>query len=287
MPDSPASGGSDEFRPMPLPDGGVVSGEDAEKLTPIPFQFSDIRALAARILKRAQEQAERKLAAARSQIAQMEKAAQDKAYQEAYPKGEQAGFAKGEKDGKAAGEAEARKRLDDELATFKENVEPVDRMLRELLRTIEEQRRFLIAQAESDLLLLAVDIAKRLVAHELSFDPEAIRPLAVKAIELATERSNIRMRVNPEDLKVMEDELPNLRAIFPDVGAVHLEADPSIERGGLVAATREAEVDMRLATRLAAFEEAILGFSGKEAEAPWSSLDPKNPPPAAERAPGR
>lgn len=279
MSDSRVFNNSDDFRPMPLP-GGVVPGEDAEKLTPVPFQFSDIRALAARILKRAQEQAEQKLAAARSQIAEMEKAARDKAYGDAFPKGEQAGFAKGEKEAKAAGEAEVRRRLDDELAAFRTETEPVGKMLAGLMNSVNEHRQFLAAQAEADLLLLSVDIARRIVGHELSFDPEAIRPLAVEAIGLVAERSNIRMRVNPDDLAVMEKELPDLRATFPDLGAVRLEADPAIERGGLVAATREAEVDMRLATRLAAFEEAILGFSGKEAQAPWSIISPRFAPPA-------
>ncbi|MCL2000654.1 MAG: hypothetical protein FWG74_04395, partial [Planctomycetes bacterium] len=41
--------------------------------------------------------------------------------------------------------------------------------------------------------------------------------------------------------------------------------------------TREAEVDMRIKTRLAAFEEAVLGFSGAAAVAPWSAV----PPPGA------
>lgn len=275
MPESRVINDSDEFRPMPLPGAGVVSGEEADKLTPIPFQFSDIRALAARILKRAQEQAEQKLAAARAQIAQMEKTAHDKAYKEAFPKGEQAGFAKGEKDGKASGEAEVKKKLDGEMTAFRKKTEPVGQMLGELMQSISEHRQALVAQAEADLLLLSVDIAKRIVARELSFDPEAIRPIAVEAVGLATERGNLWMRVNPEDLAVMEKELPGLKAIFPDLGAVRLEADPAIERGGLVAATRESEVDMRLATRLAAFEEAILGFSGKEAAAPWGAPGPK------------
>ena len=47
MPDSPVINDSDDFTPMPLP-GGVVRQEQADDLTPVPFQFSDIRALAAR-----------------------------------------------------------------------------------------------------------------------------------------------------------------------------------------------------------------------------------------------
>ncbi len=273
MPDSPVINDSDEFIPMPTP-GGVIRQEAAEELTPVPFQFSDIRALAARILKRAQEQAQQKLDAARSQIAAMEKEASEKAYKEAFPKGEADGFAKGKKEGKAAGEAEVKKAIETEKANFQANTAPTTSLLEQMAAIINEHRQELAAQAEADLLLLAMDIAKRLLGHELSINADAIKPLANEAIGLVTDRTSVQMRINPEDYRILHEEIPNLKNIFPDLGALHLEADATIERGGLIAATREAEVDMRLATRLAAFEEAILGFSGKEAEAPWAKIDP-------------
>lgn len=258
---------------MPLP-GGVIRKEVAEDLTPVPFQFSDIRALAARILKRAQEQAQQKLEAARKQVSDMEKEAQKKAYDEAFPKGEKEGFKKGEAEGKATAQGQIKEAVTAERQAFQQNVTPVTTMLQDLTNIINEHRQFIITQAEADLLLLSVDIAKRLIGRELSVDSEVIRPIAIEAIGLVTDRSNILARVNPDDLAIMEDEIPNLQLLFPDLGIVKLEADPSIERGGLVAQTREGEVDMRLSTRLAAIEDSILGFSGQAADAPWSAIDP-------------
>ncbi len=274
MPEPKVINNSSEFVPMPTPDQ-VVEGQDADRLDPIPFQFNDIRALAQKILKRAQEQGQAKIEAARKQVAQMEKQAYDKAYKEAFPKGQQDGFAKGEKDGMAAAEAKIKTAIESERESLRKNSEPIKGVLEQLAAIMNENRQQLLAQAEGDLLLLALDIAKRLVGHELSFDPEAIRPLAVEAMGLVTERSAITARVNPEDYRVMNEVVPELKAIFPDLGSVKIEADQSVERGGLMAATRESEVDMRLATRLAAFEEAILGFSGQAAVAPWSVIPPE------------
>ncbi|MCC8164563.1 MAG: hypothetical protein LIQ31_00075, partial [Planctomycetes bacterium] len=59
-----------------------------------------------------------------------------------------------------------------------------------------------------------------------------------------------------------------------DLGPIRVISDENVDRGGIIAATRESEVDMQLATRLAAFEEVILGFSGEEATAPWSVIPP-------------
>lgn len=259
-----------KVRRMPTPDQ-VLHQEDS-RLDAVPFEFADIRALAQRILKRAQEQGQQKIEAARSQVAAMEKQAYDKAYKEAFPKGKEEGFAKGEQEGRAQADAKIAAAVKAEKESIRGNAAPVTGVLQQLTNAINESKAQLMAQAEGDLLLLAIDLAKRLVGHELSVDPEAIKPLAIECIGLVTDRTGITARVNPEDYRVLEEFYPQLKQIFPDLGPVKVVPDPDIERGGIYAATREAEVDMRLATRLAAFEEVILGFSGEDAVAPWSRI---------------
>lgn len=283
-PSSPVVDDPEEFVPMQAPaappvrmptPNQVLHRSVDDRLDTVPFEFADIRALAQRILKRAQEQGQQKIDTARKQVAAMEKAAHDKAYQEAFPKGQEEGFAKGEQEGRAAAEKKIAAAIASEKESIRQNAAPVSGVLQQLTDAINASRTQLMAQAEGDLLLLALDLAKRLVGHELSVDPEAIKPLAVECIGLVTERTGITARVNPADYQVMEEFYPDLKAIFPDLGPIQIIPDPEVERGGLYAATREAEVDMRLATRLAAFEEVILGYSGDAAVAPWSQIPPE------------
>ncbi|MDR1520808.1 MAG: hypothetical protein LBU23_11820 [Planctomycetota bacterium] len=274
MADPRVFNGSDEFVPMPTPDQALLD-ERSHRPDAIPFEYADIRALAQRILKRAQEQGQRMLETARSQVAAMEKQAHDKAYREALPKAEKDGFAKGEKDGLAAAQAKIAAAAQAERESIRQNSQPTTRALEQLAAIMNDNRRQLAAQAESDLLLLALDMARRLVGRELSVDPDAIRPIAIECIGMVTERSGITARVNPEDHRVMREMLPELENIFPDLGAIRIESDPAVERGGIMAATREAEVDMRLNTRLAAFEDAMLGFSGQAAVPPWRAVRPE------------
>lgn len=259
---------------MPTPNQ-VLHQSDDRRLDTVPFEFADIRALAQRILKRAQEQGQQKIDAARKQVEAMEKQAYDKAYQEAFPKGQDEGFAKGHEEGMAAAEQKITAAIESEKESLRQNAAPVSGVLQQLADAVNSSRAQLMAQAEGDLLLLALDLAKRLVGHELSVDPEAIKPLAMECIGLVTDRTGITARVNPEDYRVMEEFYPDLKNVFPDLGPIQIVSDPQIERGGLYAATREAEVDMRLATRLAAFEEVILGYSGEAAIAPWSQIPPE------------
>ena len=256
---------------MPTPDR-MMRPDQIKRLDSVPFEFADIRALAQRILKRAQEQGQQKLDSARKTVAAMEKEAADKAFKEAFPKGREEGYQKGLKDGMAEADQKIAAAIESEKESLRQNVAPTADILQQIIDALNASKQQLMAQAEGDLLLLALDLAKRLVGHELSIDPEAVRPLATECIGLVTDRSNITARVNPEDFRVMQEFLPQLQTIFNDMGPLHVVPDASIERGGIVAATREAEVDMRLATRLAAFEEVILGYSGDDAIAPWSAI---------------
>lgn len=269
-PRSPVINDSSEFVPMPTPDQ-VVRAENA-RLDAVPFEFADIRALAQRILKRATEKGQATIAAAQKQVADMEKAAYDKAYADASEKAHAEGLAKGEQEGMAQAEQKITAAIEAERESVRQNAAPVTTVLEELLGALDASRQQLMAQAEGDLLLLALDLAKRLVGHELSVDPKAIEPLALECIGLVTERTAITARVNSADFEVLQDFIPELKKEFPDLGTLQIIPDESIERGGLMAATRESEVDMRLATRLAAFEEAILGFSGDAAVAPWNKI---------------
>ncbi len=258
---------------MPTPDR-VIHLHDPQRLDTVPFEFADIRALAQRILKRAQEQGMAKIEAARKQVAEMEKAAADKAYKEAYPKGQEEGFAKGEKEGAAKAEEKIQAAIKAEKESLKTNAAPVAETMKAAVEAMNAAKEQLLQQAEGDLLLLALDLAKRLVGTELRINPEAIRPIAVECIGLVTDRADITVRVNPEDHRIMEEFYPDLKAMFPDLGPIRVIADENVDRGGIIAATRESEVDMQLATRLAMFEEVILGFSGEEATAPWSAIPP-------------
>ncbi len=282
--DSPVHEPSDEFVPMATPSAPAAAGRmptpnqvlhlsaKDKRLDTVPFEFADIRALAQRILKRAQEQGQAKLDSARKQVEAMEKAAYDKAYKEAFSKGQQEGFAKGEKDGRAEAQTQINEAIEAEKEALRSHVAPVAETLQQIADAFTAAKDQLMAQAEGDLLMLALDLAKRLVNHELSVNPEAVKPLALECIGLVTDRTTLTVRVNPEDKEVMDEYYPDLKLIFPDLGPVIIQADPTVERGGIMAATREAEVDMRLATRLAAFEEVILGVSGDDAVPPWGAI---------------
>ncbi len=223
---------------------------------PIAFQFQDVRILAAKILKRATDQANRKISAAGEQATQIEQAAYDDGHQKGYKEG----FAKGEDEGRAAGEAAARREFLDRTGRTVEALET-------LLKELETRQIDLRSQAEADLMDLALAIARRIVRREIDLDPEYVLPAVREAIGLSTNRSDLTVRLHPDDMAVVEAELPELHSVFTDLGKVHPLADSSLARGEVRVVSMEGEIDLRLDQQFSAIELALLGKAGSSSRA--------------------
>jgi len=226
--------------------------ERASSSTPIAFQFDDVQALARRILQRATEQAQRKLAAANAQASDIEKMA----YEDGHKKGHADGCAKGEAEGRVAGEKAAREE-------FQNRVQGVVKTLEVLLGELKAREVELRSQAEADLLQLSLAIARRIVRREITIDPSYIVPTVREAIGLATDRSDLAIHAHPQDIAAIETELPQLRAAFADLGKVFLEADPALARGEIRVLGVEGEIDMRLEQQFGTIERALLGLGAE------------------------
>lgn len=244
--------------------------DHASARTPIPFQFQDVQVLAKTILARANQQAQRKLEAAGKQAEDIEKAAWD----DGVEKGRQEGYPKGLAEGRAAGEAAAREE-------FAAQTDGVAAALEAMVEELQARKLGLEAEAEADLLRLAVGIARLVVRREIAIDEDYILPTLRAAIRTSTERSDLVARVHPDDLAAVKRELPSLRNAFTDLGRVRLEPDPAVGRGGIRLVGQSGEVDMRLTTQFAAIEDALLGRA-EDASFPLPGVLPEEPPGADE-----
>lgn len=150
----------------------------------------------------------------------------------------QAGYREGEQAGTRAAAAE---------------LQPV---LQSMARTIEDltmlRRRFR-AEAERDVVKLALAIARRVLYREINMDPEAMLGLVRVALEQIDLRELHRVRLHPVDAPAIERHLA--AAGIP--GRVEVVADPSLERGAAIFETTRGNLDASISTQL---EEIGRGF---------------------------
>lgn len=214
----------------------------------VAFQYTDLQQTAKAILAKATKTANAKIEQAKKNISELE----EKIRQQGYDKGFAQGLEQGEVEGRKNGEAAAR-------AEFETKVGGLNGALQNILGELNYRKQTIQAQAEVDLLALSLEIAKKIVRREVEIDERFVVPVVMEAIALTNNKSDLVIKVNPADHKVIEEEIPTLEAIFNDIGRVSIIDDDTIQQGGVKVSNREGEVDLRLDEQISALEKALVG----------------------------
>lgn len=132
-------------------------------------------------------------------------------------------------------------------------VEPVLERLASALATVAELRSRVLRKAESDMVRLAMEIARRVLHRELTIDPRAIEGLVKVALDKLEAETICRVRVHPEHEGCV-------RACIDRLGRgsqVEIFSDPALERGGAIFETSRGSLDASLETQLKEIERGL------------------------------
>jgi len=123
-------------------------------------------------------------------------------------------------------------------------------------RTIEELAAIkprLRGEAESDVVRLAVAIARRVLRRELTVDPSAIEGLVKAALEQLDTREITRVRVHPDHEAALRR---CLEKVVVD-RTIELAADGTLERGAVLFETARGNLDASVETQLREIERGL------------------------------
>jgi flagellar assembly protein FliH len=151
---------------------------------------------------------------------------------EAYEKG----FAQGEKDGLELGSVKAEKLAGN---------------LEILLEEIAQLRSSIAKQYEGDIVALVYAIARTIIQTQVGFSDSVVKDTIQTALELTAEKSDITIKINPDDFEYVEKIRPELFSNKPTLKALVVTPDASIGRGGCLLETPSGDVDARIETQLA------------------------------------
>ncbi|MGR9054079.1 MAG: flagellar assembly protein FliH [Gammaproteobacteria bacterium] len=195
-------------------------------------------------------------------IEAMQKQAYDEAYAKGKMEGYSLGFEQGHKEGFDQGYQEGSKKgYDENVHALRTQVET----LVGLIDALSEPLKLLDDEVETELVNLAVAIARQLIRRELKLDPgqvvAAVRE-AMNVIPLASQQ--VTLTLHPEDAELV-------RSVFliDDAQAAWLiREDPLITRGGCKVDTDVSRIDATVERRMAAVIAQVLGDErGKDGEA--------------------
>ncbi len=115
---------------------------------------------------------------------------------------------------------------------------------------VEGTRKTVLAELEEELIQLVNMASSKVVAQELSINPGITANVVLAALKLISQTRWVKIRINPQDLEMVESLRAGIQAEYPDLAKVDLIPDEAVVQGGCMVITESEEIDDTVETRL-------------------------------------
>jgi flagellar assembly protein FliH len=133
------------------------------------------------------------------------------------------------------------------------DLQPVVERLTRAIQEIARMRARLRQEAESDVVQLALAIARRVIRREMAADPDALRGLVMAALEKLAGQEISRVKVHPSHSGMVKSCLEQSAG----GGLVEVLSDPSCEVGSVVFETTRGNLDGSVDSQLQEIERGL------------------------------
>lgn len=115
-----------------------------------------------------------------------------------------------------------------------------------------------IKKCEKDLIELAIAIAKKILNEDLKLHSEEIVKIAKEVIKSAGEQKHLVLKVNPDDLKIIEVQKENLKKLLRESAILKIIPEKSISKGSCILETEIGSIEGNLDLQLKEISEILL-----------------------------
>ena len=112
-------------------------------------------------------------------------------------------------------------------------------------------------ELEQEVTHLALSIAKKIVCHEIKTTRETVACVAREALARVDNPGKIKIKLNPADLKFINDTQSQFARILHNFDHIRFVAEDSIQSGGCLIETDRGDIDARIEKQFEAIEEAF------------------------------
>lgn len=137
-----------------------------------------------------------------------------------------------------------------------ENEKALDE-LRELMGALDRGREALFRQFEQQLIDLALDIARRVVADRIEQDDEMFGRIFKKAVEGLSEQKIVRLTVSEHEIQFATAHAEYLRAMIQDAEKLEFRVLENAAPGTLIVDTEDVVIDASVQKQLEVLEQAV------------------------------
>src|SRR4051794_37130049 len=136
--------------------------------------------------------------------------------------------------------------------------EPAVQALTEAAERVREFELQAADVVERQAVVLAMDIAEKVVAAAIDVEPERVLDVVRGALRAIVERERLVIQVNPQDLEIVREGLDELTGALGGIEHVEVQEERRVQRGGAVVRTAVGEVDANIRTKLDRAREAVM-----------------------------
>lgn len=136
--------------------------------------------------------------------------------------------------------------------------------LQELTNALREERETFFAGIESQVVKLSVEIAEKILRHELESNPETVLQIVKLALLQLTDRDSIALRVSPQDAELIKQHREEIRDAAGGIRQIEIIEDRRVDRGGCVAESSSGSLDARIGSQLSEVTRALMEATGDD-----------------------
>ena len=134
-----------------------------------------------------------------------------------------------------------------------------------LLKDLFEVKREALTQAHKSIIKIALEIAEKIIKYQVSIDTNVLKKQVIDAIKKATsEADRVQVFVNPQDIKIHEESIPEMEKLFPSGVNIVSLTDESVDPGSCIVETKSGQLDARFSTQLKALVNLMLHLEVQE-----------------------
>lgn len=127
-------------------------------------------------------------------------------------------------------------------------------------------KRRMIAEAESFVLDLTIEIARKVIGEQLTLDKENVIALIRRALSRTQEYKSVTVAVNPDTYTYVQENRAKLLEVLDSQVEITIIPDDSVTDGGTVIRTTMGSVDARVDVQLEEIKKALQAVLADEGE---------------------
>ncbi|NMB36151.1 MAG: hypothetical protein GX989_07705 [Firmicutes bacterium] len=152
---------------------------------------------------------------------------------------------------------------------YREGEEAAQEIIEEARQTLKQaqgERQKILAQAEPEIISLAISIAEKLLNYTVNMDSRCVLALITRGLHALPAGTKVNIRVNPLDEKICRENFYSLQEMVKAGTQLEITADEKIPPGNCHLESEEMEVEILLENELQILAKKLLELAASSGQ---------------------